>query len=1083
MFKINSKARIFFCAVTAMVSTLVFSAGEELPVNEWIAKDGVWGEASNWSLGHVPTENEKAFFPNLEEDITITFTGKEKCGLIYLDYRNDKPDYKTVTFTGPGSLDCMYKTGEVNYIRTKRRLVLDGMTMNLARTLFNYGGISLKNNGRYVCSGDTYLWVANSHITVTNGYFSTSDIFVNAKSTSVTLEKGGTLDANIYFNDGKEDVANVKFTINDGLFTGSLKLGSDAKVVMNGGSASGSITLSSGASLTMNGGVWTVHNNLSYYVADSVELNLNGGKIISAGSNRLTSERWLAGGSGFSFEHLQVNSRAALFSTNDFDTVGITSTLIVTNGGIATSNATRYVGSGTIVARNFAIISGGDPYLKVPVLILGNAHNYDGNVFDTWSQNRYYSLEGPMHIGAWSDWTVRRPTDSGTAALRLTGDFTVDTSDYFDRTTGREIVFDRVNVCGGTTMYVKGCGKLSMRFDKNSTPLDVLRIGSGTVFDPSFEFGTLGTRGPVSARNAIFEKNASLSLTAGRGWLQFETVSVEEPVSLNIAIPEDLPEGWYPVVQGKLGGVLPASLVASATLSGGEGWSIVEREGTLFVKKTALAVTGTYDHEWTGGAGTDSWADDANWVCNVAPMWAKWPRANGKDFIPCFGAYGSGVVWYDSDRDAATQFRWLSSADSFTIKSRNVNGTANANRFMTVDNNNVKQSSGLYSEASTPQFIDIPIRVANRMTWCAAGRGALVQRNYFYPKNDSAKSFSVQGDVRYQCDKADKPVWAISLLDPYLKAPYTKFTVMNGSKLVISKQDGCIDKECDTSLVPSPSSAIHVEDGALLTFAKSDVSFYQWKRKPADMIVDGVLAVECPFLGGVDQTYRGEGILKIDNAKASVSPSRVKIGGSVTLESPSWKTKENDGTYLALSAEGSPTLKATADFVYGPASGGASEERALLLERNASLTVDGGGHAVAFADPVGGAGSVTAKKGTFSFNGGITGDVTLIVDSTAELSLTSALSAKSIVFVPGATIDIGEGGTLRIASGDIDLTDVKLSCDGEGLDSWYPLVTVVNGNISGTFAGGEKYKTKLESDPEGKTLYVKYLRGLSILIK
>jgi hypothetical protein len=249
------------------------------------------------------------------------------------------------------------------------------------------------------------------------------------------------------------------------------------------------------------------------------------------------------------------------------------------------------------------------------------------------------------------------------------------------------------------------------------------------------------------------------------------------------------------------------------------------------------------------------------------------------------------------------------------------------------------------------------------------------------------------------------------------------------------------------------------------------------------MIVDGVLAVECPFLGGVDQTYRGEGILKIDNAKASVSPSRVKIGGSVTLESPSWKTKENDGTYLALSAEGSPTLKATADFVYGPGSGAASEERALLLERNASLTVDGGGHAVAFADPVGGAGSVTAKKGTFSFNGGITGDVTLIVDSTAELSLTSALSAKSIVFVPGATIDIGEGGTLRIASGDIDLTDVKLSCDGEWLDSWYPLVTVANGNISGTFAGGEKYKTKLESDPEGKTLYVKYLRGLSILIK
>ena len=74
------------------------------------------------------------------------------------------------------------------------------------------------------------------------------------------------------------------------------------------------------------------------------------------------------------------------------------------------------------------------------------------------------------------------------------------------------------------------------------------------------------------------------------------------------------------------------------------------------------------------------------------------------------------------------------------------------------------------------------------------------------------------------------------------------------------------------------------------------------------------------------------------------------------------------------------------------------------------------------------------------------------------------LTAFALFTVLVSTVDvepIGEGGTLRIASGDIDLTDVKLSCDGEWLDSWYPLVTVANGNISGTFAGGEKYKTKL----------------------
>ena len=1077
--------------LAAFIAVSQSAAETALPVNQWRnAVDGDWNVPGNWSLGHVPTEEETAFFPNSDVNYTVTLNGDTTCGTIYLDYREG--NYQTVHLVGSGKLFCTYAGDYTNYIRPYRRLVVDGIEISLAQKMLNYGDLTLANGGVYSCQKNSFLWAPGASITISNGTFKTdSKLLINAKSTSVTLHSGN-LEANIAHESGREDVANLKLTINGGRLAGDVTLGSDAVVAMNGGAARGALNLGESVTFEMNGGEWTVTSDVTRggeALAEGVKLRLNGGTVVSLKNQVLTDRVWVEGSADFTFVHNRSNSSAANFSTFDMDTVETISTLVVTNGGIATSNATRFVGSGTIIARNFAVLSGGNPFIGTAKIVLGNAiENFDGNVFDSWTGNRRYALAGPMRIGAWTDWAARR-SGVNIAAIDMTGDFTVDTTDYFDRLIGREIVLDRVNVRGCASLTVEGKGALRMCFDKNASPFDCIRLKSGVTFDPSL--GLSSSRGPVVARTVLLESGAKIAVTAGGTWLQFDAIEISGTPVVDVTIPEGLAEGWYPIMQGPLGSTLPAAIVSAATLNGADSsWTIVERDGSLFAKKVTAAATGNYKHEWTGAAGSDSWADAQNWYCKIAPTWEAWPNSgNTKDLIPCFGALGSGVLWYDTSRDAATQFRWLLTADSFVLKARGTDGSSKPDRFMTINKNDIKGNSGLYSLASTPQYVDFPIRVLNRMTWCAAGRGPLVQRNYFLPSTTSAKSMTVQGDVRYQCSNTSNPLWAISLHDPYQDAPFTRFTVLSGGKLKIFHQDDYVDKECSLDLVPAPASSIRIDVGGELTFTDDTESArYQWKRAPADCVIDGLLDVKCPFLGSVDQTYRGVGTLRVGSTVPAGADTRVTIGGTLTLEAPGWTTEAAGSPYaLGLSVVGTPVIKATADFTYGPASGASkgdnSAARSLTIAKGATLTVDGDGHAVSFEDPIAGEGCLLLTNGVFSAVGGLSDNGSLILAAGVRMAISSPLEVASLTFAPGSELYISSQGRLTVSGGTVNLSNLHLEvADGEA-SSWRELITVVNGDITGTFANGRYWSTKTVEDGGVKTLFVRKACGMRLIMR
>ena len=451
--------RICGLATLVCVACTLQAAG---PENRWKNPvDGSWHVDSNWSLEHVPTSGEQAFFPDAEDGstYTVTVTDEAECELLYLDYHTSGSGIQTVVFTGGGTLGCRATSG-TNYIRTKRKLVIDGISVTMGAQMLNYGGLIIKNSASCYLSGKRlYLWANGAYVAVGNSTLSSSGIYVNASETSITLD-GGMVAGGVFWNDGKYDNANVAISISGGgSMSGTLELGRNSTLTLDDGALTGAVRFGTNSIFTINGGTWTTDKDVSPdrgYVNDTVTLNLNGGTVVSTGNWLLDDRRWVAGAPDFTFMHTRSGSRRANLATFEDSTVSIQSTLSVTNGGFCTTNAATYIGSGAMVLRNFAIVSGDGPIVSVAKIAMGNADaNFDGDVFDSWAGSKY-CLAGPMEIGAWTDWVARRASPT---PIDISGDLMINTTDYFDDTIGRTIILDRVNVGNASVFSVN-----SLRF-------------------------------------------------------------------------------------------------------------------------------------------------------------------------------------------------------------------------------------------------------------------------------------------------------------------------------------------------------------------------------------------------------------------------------------------------------------------------------------------------------------------------------------------------------------------------------------------------------------------------------------------
>lgn len=1055
--------------------------------NTWIGESGgKWSNPDNWSLKHLPKEGETAFLPDADADYSIDVDCETSFGALYLDYHTSNSRELTVTLTGGGTLKSV--GDKTNYVRTKCRLILADVSVEASAGLLNYGVLEIGENSSYVSSRGAYLWSRGASVELNGGEFSLSDPLIVSAVDCRFVQTAGRSSMNTDYDATK--TVHLTMSIEGGSHEGFVHLADGSSLEVRGGESTGELKLSSGSLFSIEGGTWAASNDLSPSgdVPEGVVLNLTGGCLISKRNFLFTDRRWLGTAPDYTFMHVQHGSRVANFATAESPVVDVGATLSVTNGGLASTDGAVYRGEGAIYARNLLKESGGDCVVDVRRLVLGNADpTFDGNVFNTYVKNSRYVLRGPVEIGAFSDWVQRHVGDTSEVALDVSGALTVETTDAFDSTVGRTIVLNRINVRGPSSLAVRGIGTLKMSFDKGASAFDSVSLESGAAIDLSDS--DLSRNGTMIAKSLSFAADSRVALVAGRAWLSAEEFVLTGVPEIIVSVPEDLAEGWYPVVQGPLGNTLPPALVSSVSMAGSsEGWTLVEREGALYVKKVAAQKIGGNDFEWVDGAKDGLWSSGANWALGKPFSWDDVPSATYPNPVLTFGPLGSGTVWYNTSRDSALQLFFDLKADSFVLKSRNTNGAANENRFITPSFNGVETSSGLYSLASTPQFVDFQIRVGSRMTWCAAGRGPLVQRNMFLPANASAKLMTVQGDVRFSGVNTTKPVWELSVRDPTLNAPFTRLTIMNNGQMNVSQQTRAIDFERVAATYPAPASSICVNKGGELHFLDdaSGSLFYGWLRAPADCIVDGELTIDCVFKGGVNQAYRGEGTLTLSEVRSDTADSRVTVGGGLTLSVPRWTTvSTSDPNHaLALAVEGEAVLDVGADFVYGPAAGcGAAvdaSKRALEIRRGGRLTVDAKGHAVTIEDPIAGPGTLAADNGTFAFTGGGTKEGTLELGSRAVLNVTGTLSLGGFDGVSGASLRLSQGAKLVVGQGNVDLTGVELVLP-EGCDTWQAIVVAENGRIA--VPATEAIKTKVVTAGGSQTLYAKFPQGGLILLR
>ena len=338
------------------------------------------------------------------------------------------------------------------------------------------------------------------------------------------------------------------------------------------------------------------------------------------------------------------------------------------------------------------------------------------------------------------------------------------------------------------------------------------------------------------------------------------------------------------------------------------------------------------------------------------------------------------------------------------------------------------QNASVVSYSALPQYIANTSRATGNITFAARGVGPLVFAGGFASKAEN-KVMNIYGDVRTTASNAQWPVLKLAGLRSV--KPWMTRLFVAGGDLTFTNQ---------TSSLATAGATLRVAAGAKLTFKNGTASsMYQWTAKPARIVLDGTLDLQAPFVGGADQSYGGEGTLKIASLKPSTAASRVTLSDALTVEAPAaWPTVDADGaeTPLTLGASsGRPVIRAANGWTYGPAAGTTTattpSDRAAYIRAGATLAVEPGGGVATFADPVAGLGTLEITNGTLRVTGGIAPETSLAVAANASFTWDADTEVAGLSVAPGGTLAFA-GGVLAVAD-DVSLADVTLQDAGNAL--------------------------------------------------
>lgn len=968
--KTNVNEGVALVAVFLLAFAADAFAAATTKTNEWIGASGDWSDKANWSRGHVPESDELVWFNHSGKSIEVTVDGNCTIGTFYV---NEAEKSAPLTLKGSGTI-TLSGYSPSPYIRKNHPFTLDGVTLDVgdAESLW-YSSVTLKNGGAFKTTKQAWLWRSTVCLTIDGGAYKGGGLYANAAS-SVDLKSGVLICDNLF--DSSHDV---------------------------------------GVSLSVSGGTLTVNGTPT--LNDKTVLNLTGGELVFG--KMLSERRFLTETrgtivrvTGMAKDGCSIN---LLASPNETVTFGAS---VYASGFLYVTNAPNI----TIRAPADAVLgfkgfkqayAGGNSTLDVRTVVLGENQAFDFfKEGESGSAGRVFDIQGPVTFRPTADMPLE---GQKSVYPYVSGEAVIDSTDYNDPTAGRAMAFHGLGAREHAMLKIRGLGSVALMHTHSATAFSKVEVESGSTLE-LYALSGGADYGPLNTELFVLGPNATLKVPAGKNFVQAAKWQIDPMAKIVIDVPEGVAVGAMRVLNDLSGSLVSAGQV-QLTGAGAAGWMSGFASGALVLTKPTGAIDGQYEWEWTGLGADNLFATADNWVAKTTPV---------TDVIAYFGAGSeqrsemtlgkaftvSGLAF----RDTASTPYVLSGTATFTVKLRNAGSIA---------------KSSVVSHSALPMNLNMNLRSGGNMALTAID-GALIfgsqRATAFQYDKAPAGVLELAGDVRLAGAQMSYPQLGFASVEEagrdFSKITGSHLTILADATLTLTNQTNSLDLDDYSDM------AFRVNKGGVLTFRGGETAKYSWSRKPAKLVVDGELNVQVPFVGGVDQTYGGEGTVRLSSVQTTTAAATVTLSDAVVLEpAADWPTATGaeDGP-LTLAAAGRPTIRLSSDWTYGTttASGTTSTaaDRAFGVARGAVLTIDAGGCVATFADPVTGEGALAVSNGIVRLTVG--SDVTaVLLDPSGVLDVTENLTVGGIV---------SSGGTMRLAEGVSVCCTMSASVDGLCVD-------------------------------------------------
>ena len=1001
--------RIIAVLFAGMCVQSVVAAPAATAPNKWIAVNGNWGDGNNWSLGHSPTETELAYFDFSGYPVEVTIDKEYTVGSFYV-VKADKD--APLTFKGSGSITHNGYSPSP-YIYNNHPITLDGITVDIGNfeSLW-YSPVTIKNGGAFKTTKRAFLWNSAANLTIDGGSYIGGELGYAANNT-VTVKNGELscstfLMRNVTNNDGTKKIYTLTLDLKDG-------------AVVN---CTGELALYGTSSLKLDNGALTVGGKIK--ISDTVSLDLSSGAITNGA--QLTNKRFVTENKGVPITVTASNDAVFLEGLADGDTLEFKAPFHIPNGRFSVTNRITLVSDYPFETERIYYATGSSAStapitVRLSKLLLGGT-----SIFDTATGDARLSyIDGPA---TWyptaSDMSIKT---SRTVYPQLDGELVVDTRDWYDPSLNRHMAIRNLGSRNGNgAIVVRGGGTFYMTHLYSYYPFRYVKVESGTTLElglfENTEYSSLNAGKITLGAGSVLKIPGGTNCVAAMDW------EIDDTAKIQVNIPAGTPPGGLAVLRDYSGRLRDVSAQVEIVGEGADGWRAFFNGGTLAVVKSAGGVDGVYPLEWTGRAGTDKWADDANWYGGTAPL-----KTNTTS-VCVFGAADSIT---QTDFNIAGSYLGQLVFRNTAIKPFTVSSEGERTFFKSGAANT---EASIYSESAVPQYVNLRFRrtgQGNRLSFVSANAPIVITSPVTHPPSNG--ELTACGDIRV----ATELTWPRINMHAVnsMRSPHSHFAIMPEGSLTVTNQ---------TSYFGAGGTSFYVQRGGTLHFqAGTDDAFYGWSVYSGKHIIDGTMTVDVPFKGGANQVYGGSGKLSISFNESCSKASSIVLQDSLTLELASdWHTVSPNADFpftLEVASFSTPTLKLSDNWTYGAASGVSSAtdpvNRAARIGRSATLMVDAGGFTAKFADPVSGEGTLAIRNGNLKLES----------DISPEVSIELAYTGK---FVVDRNMSVGKlkasGGTLSYFGGLLSCSSIE-NLDGlefefaGGMPERWTTVMILTGKI------------------------------------